>query len=71
MNDESLQARVEKRHLQKLELLSAQTGLKKSFLIRQLIDAAVVEPAQITVRLSTNANSDVNIRQDSHVAAAA
>jgi len=65
-----LQARVNERHLQKVENLKAQTGLSTSQLFRQLIERAVVKPLDATVNLSTKANSDV-IRQDSHVAVAA
>ncbi len=63
----TLQARIGDTHLKKLELIKAKTGLSISFLIRQMIDAAEVRPAEVTVNLSTNANSD-GIHQDSTVA---
>ncbi len=65
-----LQARVGERHIRKMATLKAQTGLTVSQLFRQLIDRAEVKPLEATVYLSTNANSDVNTREGSHVAAA-
>ncbi len=64
----TLQARFDDIGLNKLESIKAQTGLTTSQLLRRLVDAVEIEPAKITVILSTNAKSDVTTRQGSHVA---
>ncbi len=63
-----LQARVSEHQIQKIESLKAQTGLTVSQLFRRLIDCAEVKPLDAKVILSTNAKSDVNTSQGSHVA---
>lgn len=65
-----LQARVGDTHIAKLNALKSQTGLTTSQLFRQFIDLAEVKPAEIAVKLSKNANSDVSTYQGQHVATA-
>ena len=66
-----LQARFDEDRLQKISRIQAETGMSVSELLRRLVDAAEVKPLEINVNLSTNANSDVNTGQGSHVAVAA
>lgn len=66
-----LQARFDEARLQKVSRIQKATGLTVSQLFRQLIDVVEVKPMEATINLSTNANSDVNTGQGSHVAAAA
>jgi hypothetical protein len=62
-----VQTRLDEGRLSKLESIKAKTGFNTSQLFRKLIDCVEVEPATITINFG-QAKSDVNIRQDSHVA---
>ena len=62
-------ARVDDRHQAKIDAMQKATGWTTSELLRALVESA--EPQTIVRSTPTKSNSDVNIRQDSHAAAAA
>ena len=67
---EVLGFRVEPQHETKIQQIRRQTGWKTSVILRKLVEAAEIEPAKITVNLSTNANDDIT-RQGKNVVVAA
>lgn len=64
-----MRVRCDDAQREKIERLVQQTGFSPSQVLRALVENA--EPQTIIRSTPLNANSDVNIRQDPHVAVAA
>lgn len=60
-------AKLREKEAGKLEVIKKQTGLTTSAILRMLVEAAQIVPAEINVSLSNKTENDVTTLAGSHV----